>query len=188
MDDLNAKTNWQNMQRSTPFKAEAYAQQGEAAFQPQQPNMGGAGAAAGEAFDKGTKILIGAAAVKAGANHYQQTGDASQALQTGAVAYVRWMVFFLAICMWFALFAVTGLNGGRSAGTASVGGVHAATFKMLLLFGITPFLFGVNWCRNIDFCLFRRGLIYKLYAPIAQVTEIIPTWALYALLLVPVVL
>ena len=156
--------------------------------QPQQPNLGGAGAQAGAAFDRGSKIIIGAAAVKAGANHYEQTGDAVQAMSAGAIAYVRWMVWFLALCLWVSLVVVNGLEGGRYTGTANVAGMHSTLFSAAILFGISPFVFGVNWCRNIDFCLFRRGLIYKLYAPIAQVSEVIPTWALYALLLVPVVL
>lgn len=157
--------------------------------QPQQPNLGGAGAAAGTAFDRGSKIIIAGAAYKAGQNHYQQTGDLMGAAQTGAVAYVRWMVWFLALVFWFCLVVVTSMSGGRAAGVhADSDGMHGALTSMVLLFAITPFTFGVNWCRNFDFCLFRRGLIYRLYAPIAQVTEWVPTWALYVPLLLPVVL
>lgn len=154
-----------------------------------QPNLGGAGAAAGEAFDRTSKIVMGAAAFKAGQNHYNQTGDLGQSLQAGAVAYVRWMVWFLALVGWVTLLFINSMNGGLAStmrGDSSA--VGHTLFTAAYLFGITPFLFGVNWCRNIDFCLFRRGLIYKLYAPIAQVTEPIPTWALYLLLLPPVVL
>ena len=168
---------------------EQYAIHGERAFQPRPPDMGGAGAAAGEMFDRGSKIVIGAAAVKAGTNHYQQTGDAMQSLQVGAIAYVRWMVWFLALCLWVSLVVINGINGGLGATMrGDTGAVTRTVMTAAFLFGISPFTFGVNWCRNIDFCLFRRGLIYRLYAPIAQVTEPVPTWALYVILLVPVVL
>ena len=124
-------------------------------------------------------LIIGAIATKAGHNHYKVTGDWGQALQAGAGAFVRWLSWstlwfvWAILLMWFAT------------PTEASGYVTSDILGMAACVVVWPFLFGVTWCRNIDYSLFRRGLVYKLYQPIAVAVEGIASPLLYALIGVP---
>ena len=117
---------------------------------------------------------IGAAlGAKAGANAYEQTGDLGEAAAVGVGAFVRWMCWMLALGLWFfGSFIVIAWETG-------------SYWPMINAILIAPFTLGVTWCRIIDYSLFRRGLIYRIYAPIALMVERVPTVVLYALLLIP---
>jgi hypothetical protein len=123
--------------------------------------------------NKFANIIAALLGARAGMNHYQQDGDAIQAAAMGVGAFVRWMVWMIAVVVWFfGCWWIASWNAG-------------SYLPMYLAFLIAPFTLGVTWCRNVDYCLFRRGIIYKVYAPIAGMVEFAPTWALYALLAVP---
>ena len=124
---------------------------------------------------------------RAAHSHWQQTGSVEQAWNAAWGAFVRWSVWSVALGLWFFEFAAIWIQGNSAVNLrgASAGSVIAS---LVLLFAITPFTFGVTWCRIIDFCLFRQGLIYKLYAPIALMVEPVPTFAFYLLLPVPLVI
>ena len=122
--------------------------------------------------------VIGLIGAKAGKNHFAVTGDWGQSIQAAAGAFARWMVWstlwfvWAALLMWFATPTEAGFTGNDIAGLAAS-------------LVIWPFAFGVTWCRNIDYSLFKRRLIYKLYQPIAVALEGVPSPLLYALMCVP---
>ena len=126
---------------------------------------------------------IVAAAAKAGGNHYNATGDRKQALQAGAGAFVRWWVWVLAFTWWW----LTVLFNSMSAGADTFYGGNGASdiFKQVVTFLIAPWFLGVTWCRCIDYSLFRRGIIYRFFAPVAALVERVPTILFYLLGLLP---
>ena len=124
-------------------------------------------------------LIIGAIATKAGHNHYKVTGDWGQSIQAGMGAYVRWMVWSV---LWF-VWAI--MLFWFATPTVEHGYVSSDIAGMVFSVIVWPFLFGVTWCRNIDYSLFRRGLVYKLYQPIAVAIEGIPSPFLYGLIVVP---
>lgn len=120
--------------------------------------------------------LLGAVlGARAARNHFQQDGDAVNAAKVGVGAFVRWMVWMTVLFLWIF---------GTIVATWSYGS-YLPEFLALL---IAPFTLGVTWCRIIDYGLYRRGMIYRLYSPVARMVEWVPTWALYLLLLIPITL
>jgi hypothetical protein len=118
-------------------------------------------------------VVAAALGAKAGHNHYQQTGDLQQAAGVGIGAFVRWMVWMITLGVWF-------FNSFFVAAWET--GSNTPIYTALI---IAPFTLGVTWCRNVDYSLFRRGLIYKLYAPVARLIEGVPSFVLYLLVLAP---
>ena len=116
-------------------------------------------------------VACGAAAVKAGQNHYHQTGDMAGSAGVAAEALARW-----ASWCWIWLFAV--LSTGWSLAAWYVGLTSGfwtpcwwAFIPGPVLILTWPLWCGVAWCRHIDFCLFRRGMWYRLFQPLALRTE-----------------
>ena len=125
-------------------------------------------------------LIIGAIATKAGHNHYKVTGDWGQSIQAGMGAFVRWLTWSTLWFVWaIMLFWFATPTAEHGYVTADIAGMAACVI-------VWPFLFGVTWCRNIDYSLFRRGLVYKLYQPIAVAVEGFPSPLLYALIGVPI--
>ena len=110
---------------------------------------------------------------KAAKNWYDVTGDAEVSFNAAWGAFVRWTVWTIALGVWWTILATMWF-------------VHSPGIVVFLHFAISPFLLGVTWCRTIDFCLFRQGLIYKLFRPIAARVEPVPTWAFYCLPILPI--
>jgi hypothetical protein len=116
-------------------------------------------------------IACSGAAVKAGQNTYHLTGDMKQAAAVSAEALARW-----ALWCWAWLFAAmaTGWSlllwrTGLVLGVWSPAWWGYITAPLLII--TWPLWFGVTWCRNVDFCLFRRGPLYRLFQPLAVATE-----------------
>lgn len=110
---------------------------------------------------KHTSLATGIAfgvGVQAGMNHYELTGDSNYAVRKALAAMVHVFVFLM-----LALLAAAAM-------------LSPVGFIIVVL--SVP-AFGTLWCRNGDRCLFRRGPVYKLFAPIARRVEWFPTWAIY---------
>ena len=111
---------------------------------------------------------------KAAKNWYDQTGDPEDAFNAAWGAFVRWSVWTIAFGVWWFMFFGFWLYDNAPAQFLNV--------------AISPFLLGVTWNRIFDFCLFRQGLVYKLFRPLAGMVEPVPTWAFYCLPILPLAL
>ena len=148
--------------------------------QPQPPDGGGAGGRIGEAANTAANLGVGIAAAKAGANHYQQGASLGEAAGLGAGAFVRWMVWLMFFVLWWVIVVTNSMLGGLAANwSGAASQVNDSLFHMAVMFALAPFTMGVTWCRNSDYSLFRRGPIYRSFAPIACMVERVPTWAMY---------
>lgn len=116
-------------------------------------------------------IFVGGAAIEAGQNCYQQTGDTVLAAKVGAEAAARW-------ALWSWLWLFSSFAAGWSCilwWTGLATGIWSPAWwgylsAPLLIIG-WPLWCGVTWCRNIDYCLFRRGMWYKLFQPLYVRTD-----------------
>lgn len=117
-------------------------------------------------------VGILAGAVKAGQNHYQQTGDASTSFQIGLNAILKlflWIMlcffWWCALC-WVAVWWFAILSGSYPLSPKLVVLLLAGP----ALFALSPLL-GVLWCRNGDYCLFQRGPVYRFWQGTARRLE-----------------
>lgn len=115
-------------------------------------------------------VVASAAAI----NHYNATGDWQIAARKGFGAFVRIMSWLFLAFWWGVCFVLVTTNADLEA---------RRTFGLVLLL-VTP-MFGVLWCRNADYCLFRRGPIQWVFRPIARLFEWLPTLGIYLIVLVP---
>ena len=151
-----------------------------APFEQSSPDGTNVGGRMGEAANSAANMGVGIAAAKAGVNHYQQGAGVAEAAGIGAYAFVRIMVWLMALVLWSVIILLNSINGGLAANHSGVSGQVADSLTVMgLAFLIAPFTLGVNWCRNSDYCLFRRGPVYRFFAPISRMVEVVPTWALY---------
>lgn len=125
-------------------------------------------------YDAVANAVIIGASLKAGKNHYDQTGEMGEATNAAMGAFVRWNVWAITLFAWWFVLILNGLNMRGPA-------------LPIYLFLIAPFTLGVTWCRHSDYSLFRRGVIYRIFAPVARLVEPVPTFIFY-LLMVPAVL
>ena len=160
-----------------PFAPFEQPQQPEQYVPPTQGYQAGpqAGASAGRAINDAWNLITVIGSYKAGRNHYEQSGDLGKAAAAGAGIFVRFNVWLLVWLMWM-MSCIMGPFGNEA---------QNPNVTTLLCVAIAPFCLGVTWCRNGDYGLFKRGPVYKLFAPIARMVEPIPTGVLYALILIP---
>jgi hypothetical protein len=118
-------------------------------------------------------LIVGA---KAGWNHHNNGESVMDATGKGVGAYARWMCWSVALFVWGLLFV--GFAAGGSNPQGDWYGIVACTL-------VWPFVFGVTWCRYVDYSLFRRGLWYRLFQPIEAACDKIPTPALYLGMILP---
>lgn len=122
--------------------------------------------------------IIATVASKAAMNHYHVTGDWKVAVNRGIGAFVRMVSWFLLAACWAGGFVVIENN-------ATIAPQQIDIVRLWLAL-VTP-VFGILWCRNGDYCLFRRGPVQWIFGPIARLVEGVPTLLLYLFVLVPVV-
>lgn len=109
--------------------------------------------------------------MKAGQNHFHETGDMGRAAAAGAGTFVRLNVWAYTFFAWWVVFL---LRWDVNPGTT--------WFIRLLLVSVAPFAFGVTWVRNSDYALYNRRWFYRFWQPIATIPAIekLPTLAIYA--------
>lgn len=143
--------------------------------QPRHPEPGEPGRYGGVPnIGRFTTLLTLAVAARAGKNWYDMNGDPVEAAQKGTEAFVHWTIWSIIVFTWWLNFAIGGL-AGRAHGWGD------GLFRVAVLLTIAVFTIGVTWCRNIDRSLFRQGVIYRLYRPVARATEGVPTTIWYVL-------
>ena len=121
-------------------------------------------------------LIVAVVGAKAGWNHHNNGESGMDAVGKGVGAYARWMCWSVSLFVWGLLFAWYAAGGANP--QADWYGIVACTL-------VWPFVFGVTWCRYVDYCLFRRGLWYRLFQPIEAVCDQIPTPALYLGMILP---
>jgi len=94
-------------------------------------------------------------------------GRVIDAAEIGMAAFARWAVWLGAICtnVWTLLWCI-GMLYTAATEPLSVANGNDVALWLACSVGILvawPFTIGMTWCRNIDFCLFRRGIWYKLF-------------------------
>jgi hypothetical protein len=125
-------------------------------------------------YDQAVFGLGAAIGTAAGYNHYEATGDWRIAVRKGLGAFVR-IVCWLFLAFWWVVCI------GLLSGSTDLDAKRAVGLWMVL---VLPF-FGVLWCRNGDYGLFRHGPVYRLFSPIARLFEWLPTIVIYLIILVP---
>lgn len=142
-------------------------------------------------IDGGIKAIIIGAAAKAGQNHWQASRDPGRAVEAAGGALVRWTAWATVFVLWWVIIFVSMLNSttrvSYNTSAEAVAASNGDLSKVAWVFVIAPWTLGVTWVRNIDYCLFRRGLIYRFFAPIAHLVEWCPSFILYLMILFPVI-
>lgn len=134
--------------------------------------------------------LLGFLAWRAGRNYYNIQPDFGDAVIHGATALRRWWVWLFFVKVWLFSAAFTGwmlylrfhdIRGESFVANSS--DFNNVTFTLLafLPFGLLGLL--VAYCRNVDFSLFKRRLVYKVARPLTVVLDRVPSGVLY--LIVP---
>jgi len=146
--------------------------------------------ALGELKDKLEVGLLGFLAYRAGRNHYNVHGDLEEAIVYGAHALRRWWVwiFFVKVWIFSALFLcwMLYLRFHDIRGESFVPNSSAfdnvtytlAAFLPVALLGLL-----VIYCRNVDYSLFKRRFVYRVFRPLTKVLDWVPAWGFY--LIVP---
>ena len=118
-------------------------------------------------------IFCSGAAVKAGQNHFHQTGNMAHAASISAEALARWAAW-----CWIWMFGAMATVWSLTLWYAGFHGVWSPAWwgyiSAPVIILTWPLWCGVAWCRNVDFCLFRRGMWYRLFEPLALRTEKYP--------------
>lgn len=122
-------------------------------------------------------LVAAAVGYVAGRNHYRNGESGLEAVNKGVHAYARWMAWSVSLFIWGLCFMFFALGGSFNP-ASDWAGIVACTL-------VWPFVFGVTWCRYVDFCLFRHGLWYRLFQPIDAACDKIPTPMLYLGMLLP---
>jgi hypothetical protein len=113
----------------------------------------------------------------AGRNHYRNGESGVQAISLGVQAYARWMAWSVCLFIWGCCFLWSAAGGSPN---------PASDWACLVVcVAVWPFVFGVTWCRYVDYCLFRHGLWYRLFQPIDAACDKIQTPVLYLGMLLP---
>jgi hypothetical protein len=121
-------------------------------------------------------LIAAIVGVKAGLNHHHNGESGVDAVMLGAGAYVRWMCWSVCLAVWGGLFVWYGVGGEN---------MMNDWFGLVLCTLVWPFVFGVTWCRYVDYCLFRRGMWYRLFQPIEAAMDKVPTPVLYLGMILP---
>lgn len=128
-------------------------------------------------------VVVGAAAYQAGRNYYNIHPDTTAATIHGADALRRWQIWralskvwvvevLILVMFFFEERAMTSLDPVNDLAERVRNG--AILLLPTLVFGVL-----IPYCRNVDFSLFKRRLLYRILRPLLVVTNWIPTWALY---------
>jgi len=153
-------------------------------------NGSGAGAATGDLVGKAVAGATAYIGYRAYRNYQDTTADFGESVFQGAKAARRWWVWFIWCFLWCVSFAMSLIAWRIMSSPGYVSYTKADSFtyarSMWLLVGVSPLCLGVPWCRCINVALFKRGRIYRFYAPLAKHLEWCPTWVLY--LLIPLVM
>jgi hypothetical protein len=142
--------------------------------------------------DKLQTGLLGFIAYRAGRNHYELHGDLAEAILYGAHAMRRWWswlimtqvwLFWLALNAWLFYLTHHDIRGESYPDiTGMIGGL-----QMVGKIGL-PITFvlavAVPYCRNVDYSLFKRRLVYRLFQPLVILLDWVPNGWLYVTILV----
>lgn len=190
----NQQREWQdNMLRA---QRESNQLQRQRASQPQQtaPTASQVGFAAGQTISHVAAGASAYAGTKAGQNHYERTGDLSEAAWRGAIAGRRWFVWGLSCVAWCAMVVVTfcmfmGMGVDYTdlqddpTSVAAIAAYRESShtfYAWMLSLPIVLIYILVIYKRNIDFSLFRRKPIYDLAKLVSPLFAWAPNWLLYA--------
>jgi hypothetical protein len=149
-----------------------------------------AGSDLGYAIGSATRTLQvwGSAALgaKAGQNYYELTGDFQQAVVRGAHAGRRWsnwllffgfdmIAWFVTGFYWHRLSAINKFQGAEVYDWDRIHQAQHVQWVMIIMFVVLMVIRN----RNVDYSLFRRGIMYKLFQPLAMLLDWCPTPILY---------
>lgn len=151
------------------------------------PSAQNAAAQAGEFAGRASAAGLAWVGLKAGRNHYDhnEEGIANAAWKGGGAA-LRWWIWGSWVVLWlfsFALYAFGFYMVPKMAVDTHNQG--DALTGMIAMLAVWPLCIGVTWCRFIDFSLFKRGVWYRVFQPLARVLEWCPTWVLFLTILIP---
>jgi len=141
--------------------------------------------------DKLQTGLLGFIAYRAGRNHYELHGDMAEAILYGAHAMRRWWSWLIMTQVWLFWFALNAwlfylvhhdIRGesypditGMLAGERNVGKIGLPITFVLAV--------AVPYCRNVDYSLFKRRLVYRLFQPVTRLLDRVPVGWLYVTIL-----
>ena len=134
--------------------------------------------------------LLGFLAWRAGRNYYNMHPDFGDAVIHGATALRRWWVwlFFVKVWIFSVLFLcwMLWLRFHDIRGESFVSNSAAfdnVTYTLIAFLPLALLGLLVVYCRNVDFSLFKRRLVYRVLRPLVAVLDRVPAWAFY--LIVP---
>lgn len=137
--------------------------------------------------DKLQTGLLGFIAYRAGRNHYELHGDMAEAILYGAHAMRRWWswlimtqvwLFWLALNAWLFYLTHHDIRGESYPDiTGMIGGLRAVgKIGLPITFVLAV---AVPYCRNVDYSLFKRRLVYRLFQPLVVLLDKVPNGWLY---------
>jgi magnesium-transporting ATPase (P-type) len=127
-------------------------------------------------------------AYRAGANYYNLHADLPTAIVHGIRAARRWWVwsFFLTVWLFSAAFILMMYSQRANGAILDEETGYKITNNGLIILPIALLALLVTYCRNVDFCLFKRRFVYKVMRPLVRLIDKLPNWLLY--LTVPAIL
>jgi hypothetical protein len=142
--------------------------------------------------DKLQTGLLGFIAYRAGRNHYELHGDLAEAILYGAHAMRRWWswlimtqvwLFWLGLNAWLFYLTHHDIRGESYPDiTGMLGGLQAVgKIGLPITFVLAV---AVPYCRNVDYSLFKRRLVYRLFQPLVILLDRVPNGWLYVTVLV----
>jgi hypothetical protein len=134
-------------------------------------------------------VLLGWLAYRAGRNFYNVHPNLEDAAIHGAHALRRWWVWLFFIKVWlfsaaFILWMYYLRLHDNATGPGSDFIINDADHSKIVsngLFFLIPAFVAllITYCRNIDYSLFKRRLVYKVLRPLTVVLTWVPNWLLY---------
>ena len=144
--------------------------------------------ALGELKDKLEVGILGFLAYRAGRNHYNVHGDLEEAIIYGAHALRRWWIWIFFVKVWLFSAAFTAwmlylhfhdIRGESFQANSS--DFNNVTLTGLIFLGPAALALAILYCRNVDYSLFKRRLVYKVLRPLVVVLDRVPAWGLYVI-------
>jgi hypothetical protein len=171
-DEMNPHTTT-NLGVSMAHQQQQRLQQAQAQQQPVYSGGSGGGSSLFAAIvTAGADFLTAWVGTRAYHNHMQLSNDPGYSAWQAAVAARRWRTWFW-FCLVFVLIRIFGLwmLYLHSRMTDYTGSMAGWTRSPILSFIPQLMILGIFFCRNTDSALFKRGLVYNLFAPLRRLTE-----------------